>query len=42
VNEQGASNGGGPINVISAVRKGGSIIVTGNATTGSDANNARA
>ena len=37
-----ASNGGGPINVINAARKGGWIIETGNATTGNDAKNGRA
>ncbi len=41
-NAPDASNGGGPINVINAARKGGWIIETGNATTGNDAKNARA
>jgi hypothetical protein len=40
-NGRGESNGGGPISVISAARKGGSIIVTDNATTGNGANSAR-
>jgi len=38
---QGGSSGGGPINVINAVRKGGWIIATANGTTGNGANNAR-